>query len=326
MKEYDVHSESTIEWASLIRYQLLVAQEQSTQPAPLSVLAINTMQDATESALSLVVQEKGGDMKARPDFMQLFDAAITHGVDESGLRAFRPAIQAMNNARVSFKHHGNSPAEGTIRRHWERTNDFVRELFKQVLDIELNEVSLLVFIKNEYVRSHLRDAQEAWGAGKQDASTEALRLAFDTLIKDYTNRKVWHPGKSLFTTKPSFYPSRRDIKYAGLEKIDEWLDNIDKWVRHTALGVDMRRFAYFDAHTPSISYALGGNHFTNHREAIQIDEEVFSRCFRFVVDTALALGRDDFDFDLWTARQATSRTDQLADDATSTNGAAPGEQ
>ncbi|UGQ56904.1 hypothetical protein LSF60_16505 [Rhodococcus pyridinivorans] len=296
--------ESVIEWLGLIRYQTLLSIEQSRFAPPLSALAINSIQDSVESALSLVVQQKGGAISNKPDFLQLFDAAVTHGTDPDLLKSFRPALSALNTARVGFKHHGNAPSDQAIQRHCERGSEFVHMLVRNVFSIELETVSLLTFVKNDDTRALLEEAQSSWNAGKHNEGLEAIRLAFDKLVQDYTGRKQWSPGRNLFSTKPSFYPSSRDLKYIGVEKLDEWISNIDKWIRYVSLGIDMRRYAYFDAHTPSISYALGGNHFTHFREGIEATDEAFGGCFKFVLDTALSFARDDFDFDYWSVRQA----------------------
>ncbi|WP_148043350.1 hypothetical protein [Flexivirga caeni] len=299
-------STSDAEWLSLVKYQLLVAQQQSQLVTPLNALALSAAQDSVESVLALVVQAKGGDLKARADFLQIFDAAVAHGQDADELRKHRPAIAAMNTARVSFKHHGNVPEASAIVRHVDRAKSLVQELVDQVFDISLDDVSLLLFLRSEEAQKLLSEAQTLWNSEKADEAMEKLRLAFDVITKDFTGRKSWYPGKSVFTTKPSFYPTGRDIKQWGkvAEKFDEWLQNLDGWVRYSALGVNMIEYAYFNVHAPSASYAIGGNAFLNKHEGVTYNEEVFVRCFKFVVDTGISLARSDFDFDAWAARQA----------------------
>lgn len=316
MSNVDELPEPTVEWLSLIRYQLLVAGEQSRLGRPMSALSINAMQDAVESALSLVVQSRGGNLSNRPDFLQLFDAAIGSAADVDRLKSFRPAMIALNSARVSFKHHGNAPDDSVLTRHLVRSQEFVAALVGEVFEVDIQNISLLVFVKCIQAREHLLAAQDLWTKGEHRGAMEILRLAFDELVRDYTNRKQWYPGHSLFATKPSFFPSSFDLRKLGkeVEKMNEWLENLDKWVKYVALGIDMRRFAYFDVHAPKVMYAMGGNHFTHHDEAITIDDEVFARSFKFVVDTGLALAQDDYDFDHWSARQAAREAHTRAND------------
>lgn len=298
-------SESTVEWLSLVRYQTLTAEEQARLGRPLSALAINTMQDAVESVLALIVQVRGGDVPSKSDFIKLFDAVAD--MDPSGaLKASRPALLALNTARVGFKHHGNPPSDATLTRHVASGLNFVAAAVQAILDVDITEVSMLVFLKSEPARELLLKAQEEWNAGARLEAMESLRLAFDEVVNDYTRRKQWHPGKSLFSTKPGRYPNVFDLRETGLEQIDAWLQNLDQWVRYSALGVDLRQYAYFDAHAPSVFYYVNGGHGSQPREAVELTDEVFQRSYKFVIDTGLGLARDDYDFDHWAARRASA--------------------
>ena len=46
------------------------------------------------------------------------------------------------------------------------------------------------------------------------------------------------------------------------------------------------------------------------RGGLVITEDVFRRCYRFVIDTALTLGAEDYDFDAWAARQLLREANQ----------------
>jgi len=185
-------------------------------------------------------------------------------------------------------------------------DDVLTLLADRVFGVRLDAVSLLLFVRDTEVRTHLELAQSNWDSGRTQEAMDELKLAFDRLVRDYERRKAWHPGKSLFSTKPSFMPSIFDLRKAGkeMEKAFEWLESLDGWVKMLALGVDMRRYAYFDAHTPTSIYTLDGSAHLHRREGVTVTDEVFARCTKFVIDTALAFSEDDFDFDAWSARQA----------------------
>ena len=293
----------TVEWLILIRYQTLTAEEQARLGRPLSALAINPVQDAAESILSLILQTRGGTVANKPDFLQMFDAVAA--LDTSGtLKGFRPAMQALNAARVGFKHHGNPPSDASLTRHVGAGLKFVAAATQTVLGVDISEVSLLVFLKSEQVRQLAAKAAKDWADGHPLDAMASLRLAFDELVRDYTRRKRWYPGKGLFSTKPTGYPNVFRLRESGLETIDAWLQNLDKWVRYSALGIDLRQYAYFDAHAPTVPYYLDGGRGTNPPEGVVLTDEVFHRSYKFVVDTGLSLARDDYDFDQWEARQA----------------------
>jgi hypothetical protein len=298
-------TETESEWLSLVRYQLAVAREQCSAPPPLNALGINQLQDGVESLLAASAEHLHVPLKNRPEFLAVFDAvAVTLG-PTSALPGHRAAMAALNTARVNFKHHGNAPANTTLMRHLDRALDFAEVLTVEAFGISLDAVSLLLFVRCVEARQHLEQAKAMWPQNRTEA-TQELRLAYDTLVRDFESRKAWSPGNTLFSTKPSFLPSVFDLRDAGkvAEKHGEWLENLDRWVRTLALGIDVRQYAYFDAHMPSMMRAIGGNVFFTHRDGLDVTEEVFARCLKFVVDTALSLGADDFDFDYWAVRQA----------------------
>ncbi len=289
---------------SLIRYQLGVAREQADRPSPLNSFALNSVQDATESALMLAAENLGADIKSRAEYLQIFDAVLAKLGGEAEVAGFRAALNALNTARVSFKHHGNTPSQATVHRHVDRGGEFVELLVQKVYALRLEEVSLLVFVRSDEAREQLEKASALKAAGHLRESAEQLALSFHTLVRDFQNRKVWHPGKSLFSTKPSFLPNIFDQRELGdtVVKAYEWLNSIDEWVQNLALGVDMRRYAYFQTHTPRLTFMLGGTYHAHFYEGIDVSDESLERCFRFVVDTALSFAADDFDFDAWAAR------------------------
>lgn len=291
---------------SLVRYQLMVAEQQARQPVPLSSLALGSMQDAVEATLGLVIEREHVAISNRNDFLKLFDAVADKLGGDPPIAGFRPGVAAMNLARVNFKHHGNQAESGTISRHLGNSRQLIELLIDRVFGIQMDTVSLLLFVRDAEVRTHLELAQSNWNSGRTQAAMGELKLAFDRLVRDYELRKAWYPGRSLFSTKPSFMPSSFDLRKSSkeTEKAFEWLESLDGWVKMLALGVDMRRYAYFDAHTPTSSYTLDGSAHLHLRDGVTITEEVFARCMKFVIDTSLEFFEDDFDFDAWSARQA----------------------
>ncbi|MFI9485368.1 hypothetical protein ACIG47_03175 [Promicromonospora sp. NPDC052451] len=291
---------------SLIRYQLLHAAQQASQPAPLNSLALGSMQDAVESMLGLVVERKRIPVPARGDFLQIFDSVAGVVTGEPSIAGFRSGAAAMNLARVNFKHHGNQAASMTIARHYQNSENLVNELSMRVFSISIDQVSLLLFVRDDSARGHLEASQSSWNDGNYQGAMDELRLAFDRVVRDYEGRKIRHSGQSLFSTKPAFMPSVFERRDAGktVDSAFKWLENLDEWVKMLALGVDMRRYAFFNAHAPIAVYTLDGSAHLHRRDGIDFEESIFSRCFKFVVDTALAFAEDDFDFDAWSGRKS----------------------
>lgn len=294
------------EWLSLIGYQLRTARAQADQAAPLNALAISSLHDAVESLLSLSAESLGANVKNRADFIQLFDAVGDALTRPASVAGHRSAMNALNQARVGFKHHGNRVDEQTLRRHFANAENFLADLTDAVFSVRLEDVSLLLFIRDPKVRQRLESAGDNWANGNHHEAMQDLWIAFDELVTDYQARKSWHPGKTLFSTKPSFLPSVFDLRKEGkvAEKTFEWLESLDSWVRILAIGVDARRYAYFNSHTPNGFKVLSGDVRFQWRPEAELSDNVFLRCQAFVVDTALELAEDDFTFDAWSARQA----------------------
>lgn len=293
-------TERHIERLAIIRHQISYAQEQVRQPSPIHQLALNTMQDFVESSLHVVAESHKITVNGNA-FDNLLEN-VTKKFPGTELSGYTVLMKSMNKARVNFKHHGNSSDIREVTAHLTESIEFVRELAKEAYGIDLDSISIVAFIQNEKVKQHLKESEKQWQAGDEKAMFN-MRIAFDELIHDYTHRKLWSPGTTIFNTKPSFMPNTSDLRYLGMDKIYDWIENIDSWVKYIALGIDMRRFAFFDAHTPNVAYSMNRTPHGNFRNGVEVNEDTYQKCRRFVIDTALALMQDDFDFDPWNNRK-----------------------
>lgn len=293
-------TERHIERLAIIRHQISYAQEQVRQPSPIHQLALNTMQDFVESSLHVVAESHKISTNGNA-FDKLLENVVK-AFPKTGLSGYTVLMKSMNKARVNFKHHGNSSDVREVTSHLTESIEFVRELTKQAYGVDLDSISVAAFIQNEKVKHHLEESDEQWQAGDEKAMFN-MRIAFDELIHDFTRRKLWSPGTTIFNTKPNFMPNKTKLEYLEVDKLYEWIENIDNWVKYVALGIDMRRFAFFDAYTPKVNYSMNRTPWGNFRNGVEVDEDTYQKCRRFVIDTALALMQDDFDFDPWNNRK-----------------------
>jgi hypothetical protein len=86
---------------------------------------------------------------------------------------------------------------------------FLDQACQLVLGQRLDEVSLTAFIRDNEARRVAEAPSTAWANGDADEAMASLRLAFDRLVRDYEQCKVWHQGRSLFTTSPAPYRGTR---------------------------------------------------------------------------------------------------------------------
>lgn len=293
-----------VEWLSLIRYQAVAAIEQSRQPMPLAMLSINGLHDAVEAILGLVAEHRQVAIRNKGDFAQLFDAVA--GVVPS-LDHHRARLIALNSARVSFKHHGNVLNGMTIERHRVNAMEFLADAAAAALGQNFEAVSLTGLIRDDEARTFVEEAETGWAAGDGEVALGQLRIAFERLIEDYEQRKVWHQGNSLFHTEPPFRPNALSgaVSDEVAKHFMNWLRALDQRLKLLSFGIDLKRFAYFDAHVPVATRFVGGEVVLHARDsAPTITEDIYRRCHRFVIDTALQLGTEDYNFDAWAIRQA----------------------
>jgi len=81
----------------------------------------------------------------------------------------------------------------------------------------------------------------------------------------------------------------------------KWLAALDERYRLLALGIDLRRYAVFDAYAPRPFYPLTADgspnpFFVTGADQVQLDDDAFERCHLFVIETALRLDAEDYDF------------------------------
>ena len=82
------------------------------------------------------------------------------------------------------------------------------------------------------------------------------------------------------------------------------VENLDSWVRILVLGIDVQEYTFFLAYTPGVMMTLDGQAHFRWRPGPDLSDDVFRRCRQFVVESAIRLGRRDFAYDAWNARQS----------------------
>lgn len=288
-------SQHHAQWLSMIRLQLLTARQQAAAPAPLSSLALNTMQDATESMILLCADKLGVTLGKRDDFDTMLGSVVA-GMDED-VKSYVLSLRAMNRARVNFKHSGNRADDSTVRQHMDTVEAAVGQLARSVFDVELADVSLLVLVSNSDVRHRLLVAQRMRETGQYGEAQADLAEAFHQLLADFERRRS-RPHRSAFSTKPAFAPRKSGGELDILGSTVDWLEAIDEQLRVLLMGVDPQGYAYFRAHTPTLMHFLGegagyGANFQG--EIVRLSNEAWDRCVQFVIETSLRFDANDFE-------------------------------
>ena len=202
--------------------------------------------------------------------------------DGDSLGYERP-LKDLNKARVNIKHYANLPDQSTIERHRATALAFFDDATPRLFGISFDSISLSHLIEDEKVRQHVQKAQEAWRTGDGRGAMRELRLAFDYSIQGLLIQ---------------FLPTGRIIMGLSFEQRQELsrpivsrLDALDHAVALLSLGIDLRRYYVFRAHTPAVHHLLGGATQVDHMRDVTIDDDTFRSCEQFVIDTALQAAR-----------------------------------
>jgi hypothetical protein len=312
-----------IERLTLIKYMVGVADAQSQQPEPLSGLALLTYHDAIELFLGLAIDALGAKVdERRPDFGDYFPAIeahlngakVTHG----------EAMKNMNRARTALKHAGLLPSRDTVQRTRASVLRFLTDNVPIIFpDVLFDAVSLLDLVQAEAAKRHLVEAVRLNGTGNVDdrrLAMVAVTVAFGRLLGEYEGRKK-KPGSYASILAPEVdYPSYYIDQLEGPAKIvgaamAENTDHLAEAIVLLRLGIDGRKFARFEALTPSGVDEENGKYVFEEPPHMEEPDGV-DFCVTFVVEAALQLQGMDFDIsksradtDAWTKLKA---RDQLA--------------
>ena len=227
-------------------------------------------------------------------------------------------LDRLNTARVNYKHHGHVVDELTIERSRINTLDFLVDATREALGLDFEQVRMSGLIASEPVREMVERAELRWSEGEARDAAADLRRAFDRTCNLWEDSKSIPGLRGFYDTRPhkSMAISRKRAALGAFADSEadyhaKWLARLDERTKLMTFGVDMRRFVYFDVHVPSVRYSHRNQpdgEAAPHDDGPPVTEEVFRRCHRFVIDTALQFARDDF---TWTPVKYAGLRDKL---------------
>jgi len=272
-------SREEMERLALIRYQLDLSLRQAEQAHPLNGFSLLGFQDAIESFLHLAADHLSAEVK-RQDFDGYYEA-VSSSMPGGEPLGYKKSLTDLNKARVNLKHYANLPDQSTIERHRATTLAFFADATPRLFDVSFDLISLSHLIKDEKVRQHVENAQEAWRTGDTRTAMRELRLGFDHSIRDLLIRFL--PSGRIMNLPPD--------KKKEFRPVVSRLDALDHAVALLSLGIDLRRYYVFRAHTPAVHHLLGGGTQIDHMSDATVDDDTFRSCQQFVVDTALQVAQ-----------------------------------
>ena len=291
--------------------------EQSRKTEPFVWTSVLTFHDAVELYLELVAEHLDVSKRLKElTFMQYWDV-LNPALTRKGKRELtqKIAMDKLNEARVSFKHHGIPPSKSTIEDIRSYVTNFLEENTPNIFDIEFSNISLIELIKCQVAKNTLREAQRLLREDKIEEVLDNTAIAFAQLIDDYENRKKDEFGRSpfFFGKSMAFLSSfhmgipHRDKLADFVDHVKESIEAIQESVKVLSLGLDYRRYARFHLLTPIVLRLWAGEGKMNYNlsriSRIIPAKEDAQYCIDFVIESAVEL--QEFDFEVRRKKDAT---------------------
>lgn len=283
--------------------------EQSRKTEPFVWTSVLTFHDAVELYLELVAERLDVSKRLKElTFMQYWDV-LNPALTRKGKRELtqKIAMDKLNEARVSFKHHGIPPSKSIIEDIRSYVTNFLEENTPNIFDIEFSNISLIELIKCQVAKNTLREAQRLLREDKIEEVLDNTAIAFAQLIDDYENRKKNEFGRSpfFFGKSMAFLSSfhmgipHRDKLADFVDHVKESIEAIQESVKVLSLSLDYRRYARFHLLTPIVLRLWAGEGKMNYNlsriSRIIPAKEDAQYCIDFVIESAVELQEFDFE-------------------------------
>lgn len=246
-----------------------------------SSLAVSLAQDAVESLLWTIALECSPKTKWKDSFENLWDSLEqTKWKGRQIELPFKPRMNELNKARVNFKHYGQLIPSATARHHVAYAEDFIRQVFSEFLEQDVELVSLADLIKREDLRTVIKAAEAA--LIKEDYQTCLAKCAEAEHDINSLVGKVFPP-----LTKPL----GQALDGPVANRLDEYLQYVRNIVILSLTRARVSDFLKFRQIRPGISKSHSGKVQICLKSGKPITREDAQFCVDFVI--AFALGVEE---------------------------------
>ncbi len=294
--------EITMQRLSLIQYIYESAMEESRKPEPFGLISILKFHDSVELFLDLACDKFGIPAKKTQQFRDYWTELEKHLQNQS--LSEKRSMERLNDARVSFKHHGNLPHVSSIEKFRVNVTDFFEENTLLIFGIEFSKISMTYLVQNSFVKTLLDEARELMEQGARGKAIDKIALAFADLMLDYRRSAITQGHRSLF----SFGRSVRNLTSSDVnnnrqlaeftQKVASSIEELRESMGILSLGLDYQQYARFKLLTPYTVLYSGSEHYTvvsPTEEGHAPSLEHCQLCFDFVVSSAIRIQSTDLE-------------------------------
>ncbi|MCI1720679.1 MAG: hypothetical protein LKM37_06695 [Bacteroidales bacterium] len=286
---------------AIIKYLYRLGVQQSEQVDVVAGFSILSFHDCAEMFLLLVSENKG--IKAPSSFMEYWDKFPELTLKES--------MKALKERRVSIKHKGQFPSKSDIEISRITMTNFMEENTLIQFGIEFKDISVSQLISYKHVKSYIDKAESSYNKNDFYESIVNSKIAFMELLSSYEDNKIkpyslnssLNIGEQIDDEYKKLVGSDSKCGAKWFEKVTNTINSIRDILKITALGIDYKRYTYFEIITPIVNtwwengkrkYEQLSKDFYENNHEIKGSDCRF--CIDFVIDNALKL--QEFDYNL----------------------------
>jgi hypothetical protein B2_16713 len=293
--------EITIRRLAIVKYLYTIAVQQSMQVETVAGFSILSFHDCAEMFLLLIAENK--NLKAQK---WSFKDYWTH-IPELTLQN---SMNALKDRRVSIKHKGQFPSKSDIELSRLTITQFLEENTSKQFGVEFKEISTSSLIYFKSVKDYIDIAEQKYQSGEIYECLKNCKFAFEELLRSYEANKssrysfnnILNIGDKI-SNNYNFLVGNHNRDSRWFEDVTKTTNKLRNVLKITALGIDYRKYVFFEAITPYIQVwhkkdgceynAIGKELYEQRMQPRNVDCRF---CIDFVIDSALKL--QDFDFNL----------------------------
>lgn len=285
---------------AVIKYLYSLGVQQSLQVETVAGFSILAFHDSLEMFLQLVAENKGD--KASDNFMSFWDKYPELTLKES--------IRNLKDRRVNIKHKGLFPSKNDI----ELSRISVTNFFEQNTPIQFGfyfeDVSLSSLITYDKVKHYIELAEKHLRNNEFYDSLVNSKIAFLELLSTYESSKylgvsssIINIGDKVGNEYQKLIGNDDKLGRRWFKTISDTTNNLRDILKITALGIDYRKYTFFNIVTPETSVYCtkdGMEYHSISKEYFETRHNVRAQdcqfCIDFVIDSSIKL--QEFDYDI----------------------------
>jgi hypothetical protein len=166
------------------KHWFFLASEQLSSRHPLAAgVAVSLLQDSVESLAHSAAGNVNASLPARASFVDYWDK-----LPGPKKLPYRTEMTALNNARVSYKHHGVLPATNEAERLAVLAHQFLVETTQLFFSVDFDRVTEVDLIANQKCRAFVVSAETELASGNINVALNRCLDAMDEVKNDLAER------------------------------------------------------------------------------------------------------------------------------------------